>query len=39
MDTLIGIGTLFFLVSGVLAWAIALLLAWYYWLCSPKEGL
>jgi hypothetical protein len=39
MDEFIGIATVFFLVSGILAWAIVLIATWYYWLCLPKEGL
>mgnify|MGYP003648931364 CR=1 FL=1 len=36
MEVLLNVGALFFMVSGMFAWAFGLFLVWYYWLCSPK---
>jgi hypothetical protein len=38
MDTLFNVVGLFFMVSGVVAWAFGVFLVWYYWLCQPTKG-
>ena len=37
MDTLFNVVGLFFMVSGVVAWAFGVFLVWYYWLCQPTK--
>jgi heme/copper-type cytochrome/quinol oxidase subunit 2 len=37
MDSVWNIAMIFFMLSGFVAWAVAILLSWYYWLCQPKK--
>jgi len=37
MEALLNILGLFFLLSGVVAWGVGILLIWYYWLCMPNK--
>jgi hypothetical protein len=37
MDDLINIGALFFMLSGMIAWAVFLFLFWIYWICKPQK--
>ena len=37
METFWNIAMIFFMLSGFVGWALALVLLWYYWLCSPKQ--
>lgn len=37
METFWNIAMIFFMLSGFLGWALALVVLWYYWLCSPEQ--
>ena len=37
METFWTIAMIFFALSGFLGWALALVVLWYYWLCSPER--
>jgi hypothetical protein len=37
MATFLNILGLFFMVSGIAAWAFGGFLVWYYWLCMPRK--
>jgi len=36
MDTFLNVIGLFFMLSGIVAWGVGILLTWYYWLCEQK---
>jgi phage shock protein PspC (stress-responsive transcriptional regulator) len=37
MEALLNVIGLFFLLSGVVAWGVVILLMGYYWLCMPNK--
>jgi hypothetical protein len=37
METFLNVAGLFFMLSGMVAWAFGGFLTWYYWLCQPKK--
>ena len=38
METFLNVIGLFFMLSGIVAWGVGILLTWYYWLCQPTKG-
>jgi hypothetical protein len=37
METFLNVIGLFFMLSGIVAWGVGILLTWYYWLCQPLK--